>query len=259
MAAWNYEACHARTLGYEGGWSHHPADPGGATLEGVTQSVYDGYRKTKGLPRKALSASMRTTPAWIAERREIYRTLYWDKVRGDDLPAGVDLAVYDFGVNSSVARANRYFGALGPGAPAELVKRLCARRLSFVQQIRTFAVFGKGWTRRIADVEATGVRMALSAAGRPAAEAAAELRQQQTAAKRQANGHAGAGAGAVAAPASTQIPDAPHAIAASAVEPFMFGLFCGLAICAGAWFAWRWFVNRERARAYDLAATELTT
>lgn len=253
MAAWNYEACHARTLSYEGGYSNHPSDPGGPTLEGITQAVYDNYRKTKGLPRKALSASMRHTKSWIAERRAIYRTLYWDKVRGDDLPAGVDLAVYDFGVNSGVARANRYFEALASGAPADLVKRLCAKRLSFVQQIRTFSTFGRGWTNRIADVEAVGVRMAIEAQGLSASEV---LRREETAAARQANAEGSRGAAVVAAPASTQVPGVPHRVDVSTFEPFMLGLICGLVFCAVGYFAWRWSIHRKRAAAYAVVAKE---
>jgi len=253
MAAWNYEACHAKTLGYEGGYANHPDDPGGPTLEGVTQAVYDNFRKSKGLPRKVLSASMRTTKAWIAERRAIYRTLYWDKVDGDGLPAGVDLAVYDFGVNSGVARANRYVSTLGDGEPIDLVKRLCAKRLGFVQQIRTFKVFGRGWTRRIADVEATGVRMAAQAAGRPVAEV---LRDGQAAASRQSKGAAGKGAGAVAAPASTQAPGVPHHVDLSTVEPFLLGLIAGLVLCAAGYFAWRFVIHRQRASAYAAVLKE---
>ena len=177
MAAWNYEACHAKTLIYEGGYSNHPADPGGVTLEGVTQAVYDEFRKRKGLPRKALSAFMRTPPEWIAERCDIYRALYWDKVQGDSLPPGVDFAVYDYGVNSGVGRAAKVLqraldvaddGAIGPvtlaavnrAAPTVLIIALCDERLRFLRSLRTWGVFGKGWGRRVADVKEAALAMA---------------------------------------------------------------------------------------------------
>lgn len=193
MAAWNYEACHARTLSHEGGWSNHPADPGGVTLEGVTQAVYDSYRSGKGLPRKALFAAMRTTPEWIAERRDIYRTLYWDKVCGDALPAGVDLAVYDYAVNSGVARAARVLqrlvavtddGRIGPVTlaalarhdPATLVERICDERLAFLKRLKTWPVFGKGWGRRVADVRRAAAGMARAAAPPAAAAKPSVLR-----------------------------------------------------------------------------------
>lgn len=180
MAAQNYEACHARTLIYEGGYSNHPADPGGVTLEGVTQAVYDSYRDGKGLPRKALSVSMRTVPEWIAERRDIYRTRYWDALACDGLPAGLDLAVYDYGVNSGVGRAAKVLqrlvsaaadGVIGPVTLAairrrdagDLIERLCDERLRFLQSLRTWPVFGRGWGRRVAEVKQAALTMAAQA------------------------------------------------------------------------------------------------
>ena len=36
---------------------------------------------------------------------------------------------------------------------AEIVDQLCAVRLAFLQKLPTFATFGKGWSRRVAEVE----------------------------------------------------------------------------------------------------------
>ncbi|MGB8902004.1 MAG: glycosyl hydrolase 108 family protein [Methylocella sp.] len=94
MTAENFQACLAFTLKYEGGRSNDPRDPGGRTMEGVTQATYNAYRDKKALVRKDVF----TIEA--AERDEIYRNEYWDLVNGDVLRAGEDLCVFDFAVNS---------------------------------------------------------------------------------------------------------------------------------------------------------------
>ncbi|WP_246677573.1 glycosyl hydrolase 108 family protein [Mesorhizobium sp. B2-3-12] len=86
-------------LAHEGGYSNHPADPGGATMKGVTQRVYDGYRKSKGLSTRSVKGIQ------TAELNEIYDRQYWDAVKGDLLPAGVDYVVFDGAVNSGPGRS----------------------------------------------------------------------------------------------------------------------------------------------------------
>lgn len=160
MSQANYPACLAFTLKWEGGYANHPKDPGGATMKGIIQRVYDGYRKRKG---QALQSVRRISDDEVAA---IYRKQYWEAVRGDDLPDGVDLAVWDFGVNSGPSRAARYLqgilgvkqdGAIGEVTlaaverhdPGELAAQLCDARLAFVRQLRTWPTFGRGWQRRI--------------------------------------------------------------------------------------------------------------
>lgn len=173
MSAGNFPACLAITLSYEGGYSDHPRDPGGATMKGVTLAV---YRKEKP---GATKADLRAITD--AEIQKIYRKGYWNPVRGDSLPDGVDLVTWDFSVNSGVSRGAKALqssvgvvadGAVGPKTleavakknPVDLVKAICARRMSFVKGLSTFSTFGRGWSRRIADVEARGVKMASGAA-----------------------------------------------------------------------------------------------
>jgi lysozyme family protein len=159
------------TLAHECGWSNHPQDPGGATMRGVTQRVYDAFRDRQGLTRATVRNITR------AELETIYRRQYWDAVRGDDLPAGVDLAVFDFAVNSGTARAIRYLqrvlgarqdGHLGEATLAAaaardavgLVRALCDARMTFLRGLRTFGTFGRGWTRRVDDIRAKAIQMA---------------------------------------------------------------------------------------------------
>lgn len=168
----NYTNCLRVTLGYEGLWSDHKRDPGGATMKGITLAVYRRYRPNA---TKADLLAISDT-----EVEMIYRDGYWSPVRGDDLPAGIDLATFDFGVNSGVSRASKYLqravgveadgkignvtlSAVRSASGKEVIQRLCGSRLSFVQGLGTFATFGKGWSRRIANVEAKAVAMALTA------------------------------------------------------------------------------------------------
>jgi lysozyme family protein len=155
------------TLAHEGGWSNHPKDPGGATMRGVTQRVYTGFRSRKGLPNQSVRF---ITPEEI---HDIYKFQYWDALRCDDLPAGIDYAVFDFGVNSGVSRAARYLqrvlgvkqdGIIGVNTiraaneadPAFVVQKLCELRMQFLRGLKTWKTFGRGWTRRVmGEIEGT--------------------------------------------------------------------------------------------------------
>lgn len=161
----NFAASLALTLVYEGGWSDHPRDPGGATMCGITQRVYDEDRDARRLPRQSVRTSTE------AERSAIYRRRYWDACRCDDLPAGVDYAVFDCAVNSGVARSVKMLqrivgsaadGAMGAATLARvqaycasyqataLTDALCVAREAFLRALPTFATFGRGWMARVA-------------------------------------------------------------------------------------------------------------
>ena len=180
-----FDACLAETLRWESGeiqvpggaivrgkfsYANDPHDPGGPTMVGVIQRVYDGWRQSMGLARRPVR------DIEDHEIRAIYRQNYWNLVRGDELPPGVDLAVFDFGVNSGCARAVKYlqrivgvtpdgaFGALTLAAvhrhdPADLVQRLMADRRTFVRKIPHYWRFGKGWETRLKAVERVAMAM----------------------------------------------------------------------------------------------------
>lgn len=158
-----YSECIPLILHHEGGYVNHPADPGGATNKGVTQKTYDAWRDKQGLPRQ----SVRNIAD--SEVHAIYRRDYWDAIRGDDLPAGVDYAVFDFAVNSGINRASRFLqdvvrvpsdGKIGPATiaaakamdPRDVVNRLCDARMAFLRGLNTFPTFGRGWTARVDEV-----------------------------------------------------------------------------------------------------------
>lgn len=174
----NYNRLLKITVGVEGGISDRPlsADPGGLTNKGVTQTIYDRWRLAKGLdPRSVRQLT-------VAEYTELYRTEFWDKVHGDQLPAGVDLVIFDYAVNSGQVQAikdlQRTLGlALVDGLygnatdlsvngadPAHVVNGVCDRRLRFMRRLKNWGPNRNGWTTRVAHVRAVGLSMALGAA-----------------------------------------------------------------------------------------------
>ncbi|MDO9414013.1 MAG: glycosyl hydrolase 108 family protein [Pseudolabrys sp.] len=100
MAAENFSAALARLLQHEGGYTNHPSDPGGPTNFGITIHDYRKYVKAGGTAADVKAMS-------LGEANRIYRTKYWDAQRCDDLPAGVDYAVFDYGVNSGIGRSGK--------------------------------------------------------------------------------------------------------------------------------------------------------
>src|SRR4051812_11102978 len=93
-----FDACLTFTLAQEGGYVDDPADPGGATNMGVTLATYRHWDHDPALGPAEVRAMTRQTAA------AIYRTLYWNALRRDSLPAGVDLSAFDFGVNAGTRR-----------------------------------------------------------------------------------------------------------------------------------------------------------
>ncbi|MDK4729350.1 glycoside hydrolase family 108 protein [Rhizobium phaseoli] len=157
-----------KVLREEGGYSDHPDDPGGPTMKGVTQRVYDAYRDRIRKQRRSVRLIE------TSELEEIYRTSYWDLIRGGALPAGVNYVVFDGAVNSGVKRSVEWLqaalgvnvdGVIGPATIAAaqrdanndaLIDRILDRRLAFLQSLRTWKKFGKGWKARVARVRAVG-------------------------------------------------------------------------------------------------------
>ena len=166
----NFEAALKAILHHEGGYVNHPADPGGMTNLGVTKRVWEEW-----VGHAVDEKTMRSlTPEIVGP---MYKVKYWDKVKGDDLPTGVDYVVFDAAVNSGPGRAAKWLqacvgvepdGGIGPKTLAavnafnasQLVEDYAKRRLSFLMDLQTWDTFGKGWGRRVAEVQKTGLDMA---------------------------------------------------------------------------------------------------
>ena len=165
----NFERALAAVLHHEGGFVNHPSDPGGMTNLGCTKKVWEEW-----VGHEVDEKAMRSlTPADVAP---LYKAKYWDKIKGDELPDGVDYVVFDCAINSGPGRAIKFLqgcvgadmdGALGPKTLAAvraadakaLVEDYAKRRLSFLQDLSTWETFGKGWERRVAEVKQSGLSM----------------------------------------------------------------------------------------------------
>lgn len=165
----NYDKCIETILHHEGGYVNHPSDPGGETNLGVTKRVYEDWGGTKDM--KDLT---------VEDVKPIYKKNYWDRVKGDDLPAGLDLCVFDFGVNAGTGRAAKYLqrmigttadGGIGPNTLKALglyieevgvegaITEYQSRRQDYYESLSTFETFGKGWSRRVRETTELAVSM----------------------------------------------------------------------------------------------------
>lgn len=163
-----FEQALEKLLHHEGGYVNHPSDPGGQTNMGVTRRVYEEW-----VGRESSEKEMRNlTQADVAP---IYKAKYWDRVKADNLPNGLNYAVFDASVNSGTGRAAKWLqecvgavpdGGIGPKTlamvaqhdPAELIIKYCDMRQAFLESLPTFETFGKGWTRRVNEVRETALK-----------------------------------------------------------------------------------------------------
>lgn len=170
MAYDNWRHCLEMILHHEGGYVDHPDDPGGETNLGVTKKVYEEWGGTKDM-----------RDLTVDDVEPIYLENYWNRVKGDDLPSGLDLCVFDFGVNAGTGRAAKYLqgmvgatqdGAIGP-MTIQAVNDYCDehgvdhaigeyqhKRQGYYEGLKHFATFGRGWTRRVTETTEEALNMA---------------------------------------------------------------------------------------------------
>ena len=159
MTAINFRACLSFTLQEEGGFVDNPRDPGGATNKGITLTTFRRYD-----PGATVDDLREIGDAMVAG---IYAKGYWVPVDGDSLPSGIDLAVFDFGVNAGPGTAIRLLqravgvaddGILGPismaainaAVPADVISALGRLQMQHYQELDDWPTFGDGWTARTA-------------------------------------------------------------------------------------------------------------
>ena len=166
-----FDECLSHVLKYEGGYVNHPNDKGGATNHGITQSVYDDWRISRGFPRQPVSGISKD------EVKAIYLARYWILGKCQHLPAPLDLVHFDSGVNHGLTQAAKFLqraldvaddGVIGPMTLNALkedteggnVDYLCHRILDQREDFYTSLaakkpsqkVFLKGWMNRITEV-----------------------------------------------------------------------------------------------------------
>ncbi|GLQ53585.1 glycoside hydrolase family 108 protein [Devosia nitrariae] len=185
MSAQSFDLFFPHLLRIEGGYVNHPKDPGGATNMGVTHLTLAAWRKIDRATRAMVKALT------VQEAKQIYRAQYWNAARCDDLPFGLDVAVFDFGVNSGVGRSVRmlqtelkarklYSGAIDGIIGSKtlnavrqvsdiegLIVAFMHRRLAFLKRLKGWSTFGRGWQRRVDDVREFALRLAAGIAFMP--------------------------------------------------------------------------------------------
>ena len=166
----NFEQSLKMLLKHEGNYSFHPDDPGGETMKGVTRAVYEQW-----VGRQVMDGEMKRLT--VADVAPIYKTNYWDRIRGDDLPSGLDFAAFDWAVNSGTGRPAKVIqkyisakqdGAIGPKTlalvaendPAKMIQYLYEQRQKFYERLPHFDKFGRGWTRRNQETLKASMEMA---------------------------------------------------------------------------------------------------
>ena len=165
----NWDASFNWLMEDEGGFVNDPRDKGGMTNLGVTQANWEAY-----VGRPVVEKEMRAlTPDVV---KPFYKARYWNKIKGDGLPSGVDYCVFDMAVNSGPGQAARFIqrvcavtadGIIGPKTldaihsddPAELINAFCDDRLEWLKTLSSFKTFGKGWTARVERVRSRALSL----------------------------------------------------------------------------------------------------
>jgi lysozyme family protein len=169
MAQENWQECLETILHHEGGYVNHPKDPGGETNLGVTKRVYEEFGGTKDM-----------RDLTVEDVEPIYKKNYWDRIKADELPSGLDLAVFDWAVNSGTGRAAKKLqsmigtvadGGIGPNTLRTLndyidehglettIENYAKVRQDFYESLSIFEDFGRGWTRRNKETKEKAISM----------------------------------------------------------------------------------------------------
>lgn len=164
MARENFDPWYRQAREYERGKDDDKRDPGGRTAEGITQREFDVYNAKLGRPQRDV---------WTITDNEvrIFYKMYWDRIRGDELPGGIDFVTADTSLNSGPSQSAKFLqralkmnnvdGEIGPATIAAaanpdhdndaIVADFCGRRLAFMKGLKTWDHFGKGWSARVAN------------------------------------------------------------------------------------------------------------
>lgn len=172
----NFERCLDIVLHHEGGYVNHPRDPGGMTNMGITARTYEKFHKMR--PGSVTQETMMELT--YEDVAPIYKQNFWDVIQADELPGGVDLSMFDMAVNAGPSRATHLMqglfptlardGIMGPVTRGEiwdeyynyadeLIFDYATERERYYKSLPTFDAFGRGWLRRVEEVEDESIRM----------------------------------------------------------------------------------------------------
>lgn len=146
----NFNDCLSRVLKDEGGYSNDPSDSGGPTNFGITIADYRRYINPRG---EAIDVKKMS----IDQAKVIYKGKYWDAVNCDTLSSGVDYTVFDYAVNSGVARAKKVLAFFKGKEGTELIDAINNERTAFLEALAAHRPkdqkFLKGWMARVSRVQ----------------------------------------------------------------------------------------------------------
>lgn len=257
------------TIGSEGGYDADPRDRGNWTTGVIGKGELKG---TKYGIASHVYPHLDIKNLTLADAKVIYKRDYAAKVAYDQMPAGVDVSTYDMGINAGTGRSlsllAKALGATTTSAAAlaqaatlaadkvAIIKAFAAKRISFYQLLHN-PTYIKGWTNRTIKCEAVSVKTWLQYGENQSPVAVKEaLNGEAATAKVQANKEAAKAGGTIAAPSSTQIPDAPHHIDVSTLPTWSLWLLGAAVAVAVIVFAYRFWVHRQRAEAFAAVAKE---
>lgn len=175
MAASSFPTALREVLRWEGGFVNDPRDPGHETNLGITIGTAKAFGLDMDDDGDVDVQDVRLLTPEAAGK--VYKAHYWDAIRGDDLPAGVDLITFDCAVNSGPKRAAKFLqravqvkedGDIGPltlkavagFTPRSIIEVMRLERDIFYRSLPTFKHFGRGWLNRLGGVYARSMALA---------------------------------------------------------------------------------------------------
>ncbi len=165
-------------IGHEGGFSSDRRDNGNWTGGRVGRGNFKGTKYGISAARYPRLDIFNLT---LDHARRLYRRDFWDRVHGDELPAGVSYTAFDAEVNAGrgllwlqEAAGTVADGKYGPNTrravkrasrnPERLMRDINALRLSHYMQLdKLYDIYGLGWARRVLDVDRAGIAFAAMA------------------------------------------------------------------------------------------------
>jgi lysozyme family protein len=154
-----FDDCLAFTLKAEGGWSDRPDDDGGPTNCGITLETMSETLRRNCTPDDLKNISQPCV-------KLIYQKGFWEAMGCENYPSGIDLMVFDFGVNASPRRSimelQDVVGAAIDGKPGQrtyaavrasprlgTVLHLADAQREYYRSLSRFPTFGRGWMARV--------------------------------------------------------------------------------------------------------------
>ncbi|NKW80553.1 glycoside hydrolase family 108 protein [Ochrobactrum pecoris] len=169
----------------EGGYVDNPSDPAAPTNMGITIATLSAWEGRQVSPDDVKEMTQATAT-------QIYHSQFWNKIDGDNLPSGIDYAVFDFSVNSGPGRAAKMLqsvlgmpedgviaaqtvAAANMRSADEVINALCDARASWLEGLSTASTFGKGWLARVERVRSRALALAANPPVTQPAEPVSEI------------------------------------------------------------------------------------